>query len=49
MTGSYLLYNELHYNVLMTDLGLLLLLRAEDTKIGKSRKVLPDCFVHTAE
>ena len=29
----------------MTDLGLLLLLRAEDTKIGKSRKVLPDCFV----
>ena len=29
----------------MTDLGLLLFLRAEDTKIGKSRKVLPDCFV----
>lgn len=28
---------------------LLLLLRAEDTKIGKSRKVLPDCFIHTAE
>ena len=23
MTGSYLLYNELHYNVLMTDLGLI--------------------------
>ena len=23
MTGSYLLYNELHYNGLMTDLGLI--------------------------
>ncbi len=23
MTGSYLLYNELHYNGLMTDLGLM--------------------------
>jgi len=39
MARSYLLYNELHYNGLMTDLGLCKEMRPNFTQIAAQTKI----------